>query len=385
MANGYAVQDRLAKANRGEQLTYKWLCEALPDEYDVWHEPRIGGKKPDVVVFGPDLGLLVLEVKDWSADAVVAVDPARKVHLRSGPDVKVVTHPVEQAEGHLFAIKEMLERGPACVHAQGDHRGKLQFPFAKGAVLPNMRAREVEQLDLCTGYDDGCVLAADDIGSGQGWALRGRDLVSRLRRAFGVSFAWTQSDEMRGAVCAVLYPDTTIRRSYAGRHSTGAGSSAQMQLPLESTRQMSVDQRQVALELSGGHQVLQGVAGSGKSEVVAVRARILTDANPTWRILVLCFNGRETFLVALDNAQRIYESDDVPLSSAGVRSRGNAKILKINHRCSREINTFSRRFMWGDAAEGASIRVGDQTVIVPVSCDRSGGPVEVRRCVDVAE
>jgi len=94
--------------------------------------------------------------------------------------------------------------------------------------------------------------------------------------------------------------------------------------------------------------------------------------------------GRETFLVALDNAQRIYESDDVPLSSAGVRSRGNAKILKINHRCSR-INTFSRRFMWGDAAEGASIRVGDQTVIVPVSCDRSGGPVEVRRCVDVAE
>ena len=481
MATGYAVQDRLAKATRGEQLTYKWLCDALPDDYDVWHEPRTGGKKPDVVVFGPDLGLLVLEVKDWSVDAIVGVEPARSVHLRNAADVKVVTHPVEQAQGHLFAIKELLERESSCVHASGAHRGKLQFPFAKGAVLPNLSARDVEQLDLCKGYDEGCVLAADDIGTAPAWGSGGRDLVSRLRRAFGVSFAWTATDEMRGAVCALLYPDTTIRRTYAGRLSKGqAPGTEQLPLPLASTRQMSVDQRQLALELSGGHQVLQGVAGSGKSEVVAVRARILADANPTWRILILCFNvslaawlrsrvfeggqfqghaltvvhfhewardlldragityarriyeeqdafprllldalrdgritqrydavlvdegqdfsipmlqaclaalaqGRETFLLALDNAQTIYEGADVPLSSAGVRARGNAKILKVNHRCSREINVFSRRFLWGDAEEGATIRVGDQSAIVPISSDRSGEPVEVHRCADVRE
>ena len=38
MASGYAVQDRLAKATRGEQLDYRWLCDALPDDFDVRHE-----------------------------------------------------------------------------------------------------------------------------------------------------------------------------------------------------------------------------------------------------------------------------------------------------------------------------------------------------------
>ncbi len=371
MATGYAVQDRLAKATTGEQRTYRWLCDALPDEFDVWHEPRVGGSKPDVVVFGPDLGLLVLEVKDWSADAIVGVDAGRSVHLRS------------------------------------------------------------------------------------------------------------TTDDMRGAVCAVLYPDTTVRRTYAGRIAkTPVTETQQIPLPLAATRTMSLDQRQVALELSGGHQVLQGVAGSGKSEVVGARARILADANPAWRIVVLCFNvslaawlrsrvfeggalqgnaltvvhfhewardlldragigyarriydhqdafpqlvldalrdgritqrydavlvdegqdfsipmlqaclaalepGRETFLLALDNAQKIYDGADVPLSSAGIRARGNAKILKVNHRCSREINDFSRRFLWGEAEEGATIRVGDQSAIVPISSDRCGEPVEVHRCDDV--
>lgn len=481
MAVGFAVEDRLTRANRGEQLTYTWLRDALPEDYDVWHEPRIGGKKPDVVVFGPELGLLVLEVKDWSADAILQVEPARSVHLRNAADVKVVTHPVEQAEQHLFAVKELLEHQPPCVHAGGEHRGKLQFPFAKGAVLPNLTARDVEQLALCAGYQEGAVLAGDEIGTAPSWALRGADLVARLRRAFGVAFRWTLTDEMRSAVRSVLYPDVTIRRSYADRCMEQEPSGAQqLSLALAPMREMSPDQRQVALELSGGHQVLQGVAGSGKSDVVAARARILAEANPAWRILALCFNvslaawlrsrvfeggdlqghaltvlhfhewardlldragvtyprriyeqqdafpqllldalrdgritqrydavlvdegqdfsipmlqaclaalkdGRETFLLALDNAQRIYEGRGVPLSSAGVRARGHSRILKVNHRCSREINTFSRRFLWGDVAEGSTIRVGDQSAIVPISSERSGEPVEVQRCAGIHE
>lgn len=481
MASGYAVQDRLARATRGEQLTYKWLCDALPDSCDVWHEPRIDGNKPDVVVFGPDLGLLVLEVKDWSAGAIVAVEPGRSVHLKNAADVKSVTHPVEQAEQHLFTIKEMLEREPPCVHASGAHRGKLQFPFAKGAVFPNLSARDVAQLDLCTGYASGAVLAGDEIGTAPAWALRGEALIDRLRRAFGVGFAWTATDAMRAAVCGVLLPETTVRRTYAGRVLKEKVPGVQQDsLPMASARPMSEEQRQVALHLSGGHQVLQGVAGSGKSEVVAARARILADANPAWRILVLCFNvslaawlrsrvfeggelqghaltvvhfhewardlldragityprriyeepdafpkllldalrngritqrydavlvdegqdfsipmlqaclaaladGRETFLLAQDNAQKIYEGADVPLSSSGVQARGKATFLKVNHRCSREINAFSRRFLWGDAEEGATIRVGDQSAIVPTSSDRSGELVEVHRCADVHE
>ena len=61
-----------------------------------------------------------------------------------------------------------------------------------------------------------------------------------------------------------------------------------------SARELEVLDRicRIALDLGSGHQVLQGVAGSGKSEVVAARARILADAFPSWRILVLCYKLR---------------------------------------------------------------------------------------------
>jgi superfamily I DNA/RNA helicase len=49
-------------------------------------------------------------------------------------------------------------------------------------------------------------------------------------------------------------------------------------------------QEQYASGLGAGHRIIYGVAGSGKSLVVAYRAKYLAAANPGWRILVTCFN-----------------------------------------------------------------------------------------------
>lgn len=57
---------RGAKVTAGERLLFATLKEHLPDDYIVYYKPRIFGRCPDFVVIGPDLGMLVLEVKDYT-------------------------------------------------------------------------------------------------------------------------------------------------------------------------------------------------------------------------------------------------------------------------------------------------------------------------------
>ena len=49
-------------------------------------------------------------------------------------------------------------------------------------------------------------------------------------------------------------------------------------------------QERMARSLGGGHRLLFGVAGSGKTVVLVARAKFLSEALPTGKILVLCFN-----------------------------------------------------------------------------------------------
>lgn len=49
----------------GERQLFHTLKTYLPDDYIVYYEPEIRGKRPDFVIIGPDLGLVVLEVKDY--------------------------------------------------------------------------------------------------------------------------------------------------------------------------------------------------------------------------------------------------------------------------------------------------------------------------------
>jgi superfamily I DNA and RNA helicase len=78
-------------------------------------------------------------------------------------------------------------------------------------------------------------------------------------------------DEIRG----VLYPEIRIGWGVPDDQILGV---------------MDRQQDRRARSLGEGHQLLRGVAGSGKSVVLVCRARYLRERHPEWRILVLCFN-----------------------------------------------------------------------------------------------
>lgn len=46
-----------SSATAGERLLFRTLKTFLPDDYIVYFEPEIQGRRPDLVIIGPDLGL----------------------------------------------------------------------------------------------------------------------------------------------------------------------------------------------------------------------------------------------------------------------------------------------------------------------------------------
>ena len=58
----------------GERLLYRTLRNVLPDDYIVYFEPEIRGVYPDFVIIAPDMGIIVLEVKDYTRGKLVSLN-----------------------------------------------------------------------------------------------------------------------------------------------------------------------------------------------------------------------------------------------------------------------------------------------------------------------
>ena len=63
-----------SSATIGERLLFRTLKTYLPDDYIVYYEPDILGRRPDFVIIGPDLGLVVLEVKDYTKNTLLQIN-----------------------------------------------------------------------------------------------------------------------------------------------------------------------------------------------------------------------------------------------------------------------------------------------------------------------
>ncbi|NLN88290.1 MAG: NERD domain-containing protein, partial [Syntrophomonadaceae bacterium] len=57
------IPEYFRSGTRGENILFNTL-KGLPDDYVVYREPIIRNRRPDFVIIGPDIGFVVLEVKD---------------------------------------------------------------------------------------------------------------------------------------------------------------------------------------------------------------------------------------------------------------------------------------------------------------------------------
>lgn len=272
--------------NPGERVVFNALKRNLPDSYFVWFEPTLFGaktsKRPDFVVSGSDIGLVVVEVKDWSVDRIHSAN--RDVfQLFIGASTVTRTNPEKQANNQRIALMDEIERYRRTdrerynllLRKSGRHKGKLAVPVSVLIAFPNITRRDWQSSDLQLYHviNEKLVILKDDLDD---------TLLGRFKDApiFPTSLTQEQMDTLKW----MLYPETRIPWSQ-GRLFTldpDQVGIARVDTFLPSHAQ------QLSRKLRA--RLVRGVVGSGKTLILLFRAKFISEQNPTWRILVLTYN-----------------------------------------------------------------------------------------------
>ena len=270
--------------SRGELRLAERLKELLEDNAVAWHNLSVGphGRHPDFIVIHPDRGLLVLEVKDWRLDSIISATKT-EVELLTDRGPLRVQSPFEQVRGYMFDVKQTMERDRGLVYPEGHSlKGRPLVPLGFGVVFTNITRKQYDGADLQQVFPpDRCIFRDEMTESANADVFRGR-IWAMVSRRIGAPLTMPQFDRVR----ALLFPEVRVR---------------QIALPLEEPEPdkvsnrilavMDLQQEQFARGLGDGHRIVRGVAGSGKTLILAFRAEHLARA-AVKPVLVLCYaNG----------------------------------------------------------------------------------------------
>ncbi|MEO1446039.1 MAG: 3'-5' exonuclease, partial [Cyanobacteria bacterium J06635_11] len=276
-----------SRMTSGEKRLAQRLTSKLGDDYLIWYDVPVGPKclHPDFIILHPSHGLFVLEVKDWKLDTIQSVNPDT-FEIVTPPQgaLKQVKNPLYQARDYALAISSLLEKDEALVQATDEYKGKLICPYAYGVVLPNISRRMFDsQPALAQVIEPHLVICKDEMLE----RVDAGDFQERLWSMSHYYFGTTLDPEQIDRIRWHLYPDmrlSTKQLSFFDEEPANTLGSAIPQM----VKIMDLQQEQLARNLGGGHRVVHGVAGSGKTLILAYRCQHLAQANQS--VLVLCFN-----------------------------------------------------------------------------------------------
>ncbi|KPQ31766.1 MAG: Nuclease-related domain/Part of AAA domain/UvrD-like helicase C-terminal domain [Phormidesmis priestleyi Ana] len=276
-----------SRMTSGENRLAQRLESKLDDDYLLWYDVPVGPKclHPDFILLHPSRGLFVLEVKDWKLETIRSVTP-ESFEIVTSPQgaLKQVKHPLSQARDYALAICSLLEKDPALVQTTGRYQGKLLCPYAYGVVLPNITRAQFDSAPaLERVIESHLVICQDEMFP----SVDSGDFQERLWAMSHYNFGITLESEQIDRIRWHLYPEMRISSKQLSFFDEPPIDILQSAIP-QVLRVMDLQQEQLARSLGEGHRVIHGVAGSGKTLILAYRCQHLAQAEQS--VLVLCFN-----------------------------------------------------------------------------------------------
>lgn len=247
-------QFKRPKPEDGELHLLNFLDQTLSDDYEVYFQPFLNGDRPDIAVMRKGSGVLLIEVKDWDL-SLYSVDSNRYwyVHAEGRHWIKSPIEQVRTYRNNLFDlhIEHLLERQL--------ENSKL-FATVACAVYFH-RADHSQVNELCGQVEYVELLTPDSLTEENFERILSETWLSKTSFHF--------DDDLYKSFHRYLQPP---------QHTRDQG------------KEPSYTQKQKDLSASRpGQQKIRGVAGSGKTKVLArraVNAHLRTDA----RVLILTYN-----------------------------------------------------------------------------------------------
>lgn len=254
-------------ATPGERRVFEALA-SLPEDYSVYYRRLFPGRQhvqePDFVVIGVDIGLIVLEVKDWRGP--------------QPPEAYGHKNPLAQAKGYVDGLRDLVrERGfPVLAEAEGRHAGDLVFPCVPAVVLPYVKRDRWEGLGI--DLDPRHVLVREDLDP--------EILPDRLRNLARLYFSPRLDKGQVDFLRCLVAPELCLEPVSAG----GPPRLLDLLQAAIVTSDLFLPPPEQSLARDLSVRLVRGVAGSGKTLLLLIRAKLIQRLKPSWRILVLTYN-----------------------------------------------------------------------------------------------
>lgn len=297
------------EATEGEKRVFRFIKEAARPHKDFicWYEPAVGssGKEPDFIVFGKKLGLLVLEVKDWTSQQIISYNPHQFTILVSGKTEKK-TNPDKQAKGYVNTLKDKLSEFPEFLSDHPKYKGNLKIPIGRVVVFPNISRDEYAGSKFKWLMESERTLFKDDLDPA-GEILcdtSGRKFQGRISKVFPFRFQGITQKEI-DRLSFIIWPEAKI--DLPPRLGSGKDRFQREVLALDEA------QARLALRLGSGHQIIKGPPGSGKTLVLAHRCCHLSRYTQIKRILLACYN-----IALVGYLKRLIQEKGLGIGSDGI-------------------------------------------------------------------
>lgn len=243
------------------RLLARRLAADLDGDHLCWQSPTLtpAGMTPDFVMLHPRRGLLVLSVSDWRPSPAGGSTPPPEI---------------EPTRRCADALAETLAGDASLTFSSGRLQGHPLLPWSWGVVLTDTTRAGFEAAGLGDTPDARHILCADELAG----AVTAESFRDALWRLFPIAAFGNLTPARLDRIRWHLFPD--------------------IRLPAGAV--LDPVQERLA-RAPGGHQVIVGGAGSGKTEILLRRAEWLARRHEK-PVLVLCRN--KVLARRLDHALR---------------------------------------------------------------------------------
>ncbi|PYI50282.1 3'-5' exonuclease [Paenibacillus flagellatus] len=280
----YMVPETIPRsATAGERILFETLKDHLPSDYIVYYEPEIRGRRPDFVLIGPDLGLVILEVKDYTKGTLYQINHDEWLLRNTSGELVKTKSPLKQARDNARFLTDHLKKDRNLLQEAGTN---LKFPYGYGTVFTRLKQEDFVRLNLYQVIEPSFVLCRDEIDPDE--ESFSPDIL--LEKIHGMFTVWHKRKDVLThediqAIRFHLFPEVRISAEFKPptQHQD------QLLLSLHNIKTMDLHQENMAKQIGDKHRLIRGVAGSGKTLVLASRAKMLAKTEPDWKILVLCY------------------------------------------------------------------------------------------------
>ena len=249
----------------GELTLTRYLDNNLPESWGIYVQPFMNGDRPDIVILNENVGIMIIEVKDWNKTNYSSKREKKirgkthyktSYHVSDGRGTYRIASPVEQVKRYRKKLISLYvpEMGETI-----DRNSKTFVTTMVGIYMHGMNTNDAKQLlkdnKYCNVFGSDKLDTPDNIEA----------IVPCCKRENSYYFETGWYDKIK----------FWLKPPY---HSIEQGTSIHL----------SHEQKRHIDPAPHNHQRLRGVAGSGKSLVVAQRAANLAAQGK--KVLVVSYN-----------------------------------------------------------------------------------------------